>query len=860
MAGTDLDYVKVVGRLVMSVADTAIDPDDEPDLLAPDQGGEVWLIPQTGQVMAAQANPPMTVLNSTIKATLDSDGVLTHMGKPGIKLVDLGSEKVNPRIPRNKAAYRVEFKNISFNGVPVNIASFTCHPVPGQDNDISVMAPVVGTGLTAITVGPPGVSVRNVVAEDGDLILTLSDGTLINAGRLPEGPPGPNNSWAEDPSDPDVVISAVAGQVRQDSADPQVVNIDAFPSTRIPSLGSDYKLPEKFLPDSVAASAALGVLEGLPQENRGDSWMDPARTNTRQSIGQRVALRTRGEFVNRAASSRTMEDHANIVLGGGPWAWTPGTRNLVLNSSTHLNNSKYLGTKDPARRGYGHAVRSFLTRLTSMAVVAANTRQWTYDSSFSEETTVTYSSTPLGGSTPAQGTVLSTGGKRFQTTKVGAKAYVNVTPSASGEADIVFVARTSGAGVHTVRDAATNAVLGTIDLSGAVAQETPATLRLIGLGTATRQLRVELTSGSSMTIDSLSVPLPPAWQVPIVFAPAPDVPNGGGNTLPAGDPISDYNAAQALYRAMLAEIVADFPSASVADMKPARANWPGGVNGVFNTDQRHLNDLGASQFASLIVAHLAKLPFSSGLNALVSTTVPAYTPPTTPAIPAGGRAGSGESGDPLLSATRRWRASTLTDGVPVQNWTDSVGGVVLSQAAEAQRPTVVTEGGLKFVRFDGVDDFLDGAGSEVRPPVETIARLVRLRAAPTASRRYFASSKAGGNRVSGVASALNNYVMNNSAVLSPTPGIAPNLGWHVLLEVHNGTSSVISIDGVETIGNAGAQLIDVLGYRLAVSQGDTAGSGSATPIDMAEITHWDRALDADERAAVVASLNALKPA
>lgn len=602
------------------------------------------------------------------------------------------------------------------------------------------------------------------------------------------------------------------------------------------------------------SATTFGAMEGVNQENRGDSWMDPARPNTRQSIGQRVALRTRGVFVDRAASSRTMEDHANIILGGGPWAWAPGTRNLVLCSSTHLNNSKYLGTGPAAQRGYKHALRSFLTRITAMGVAAANTRQWTYDSSFAPESTVTYTTTPTGGSTPAQGTSLSTGGQRFRTTTVGAKAFVNVTPS-GGVADIVFVARAAGAGLHRVKDAASGTVLGTIDLTQPVAQETPATLRLTGLGNGLRRLQVELVSGSSMTIDSLSVPLPAGWQVPVVFAPAPDVPNGGGNTLPAGDPLAgDYNAAQALYRSMLLEVIAGFPSASMVDVKPAAANWPGGTSGVYNTDQRHLNDLGASQFASRIVEHLSTVPFSASINALVTTSPPTYALPAAPDVPAGGQAGSGS---PLASATRDWRASSLAEGA-VALWKDAVGNVDLTQTLAAQQPLAVTEEGLKFVRFDGVDDFIANT-SDPRPAVETVARLVRLRAPATSSRRYFASSASAGNRVCGVGSTLNNYVMNSGAVLSPAPAVAPDTEWHVMIEVYNGTNSIISIDGVETTGNAGTYP-EVVGHRYAVSQGDTGGTGSATPIDVARVVHWNRALSVEERADVLDALTDLIPA
>lgn len=140
MSDDDLDYVHVTGRLVMSVGDSPEDEGDKPDLVAPDPGGEAWFVPLVTRVTAPGASPPVTIMNATIVAPLEADGTITYNGAPGVWLVDLGSDKVTPRIPRTEPAYRVEFHGLSLSGRPVEALPVLMHPLPGQDNDISAGA------------------------------------------------------------------------------------------------------------------------------------------------------------------------------------------------------------------------------------------------------------------------------------------------------------------------------------------------------------------------------------------------------------------------------------------------------------------------------------------------------------------------------------------------------------------------------------------------------------------------------------------------------------------------------------------------------------------------------------------------
>lgn len=73
-----------------------------------------------------------------------------------------------------------------------------------------------------------------------------------------------------------------------------------------------------------------------------------------------------------------------------------------------------------------------------------------------------------------------------------------------------------------------------------------------------------------------------------------------------------------------------------------------------------------------------------------------------------------------------WRADGLPDGA-LASWTPTAGTAALAQTSTTARPSVVTDTGKKWVRFDGVDDFLQATGIGLTQPV-TILMRVKLRA------------------------------------------------------------------------------------------------------------------------------------
>lgn len=81
-----------------------------------------------------------------------------------------------------------------------------------EDNDLFINSVVTGTGVP----GPQGVGVQSAVVTEnpGDLILTLTDGTEINAGRV-VGPPGPPG--AEGPPGPSGVPTRATRTITQSS-------------------------------------------------------------------------------------------------------------------------------------------------------------------------------------------------------------------------------------------------------------------------------------------------------------------------------------------------------------------------------------------------------------------------------------------------------------------------------------------------------------------------------------------------------------------------------------------------------------------------------------------------------------------
>lgn len=201
--------------------------------------------------------------------------------------------------------------------------------------------------------------------------------------------------------------------------------------------------------------------------------------------------------------------------------------------------------------------------------------------------------------------------------------------------------------------------------------------------------------------------------------------------------------------------------------------------------------------------------------------------------------------------SRSWMGAALpAASSAVASWVDSTSGVNLSQATAASQPVVAAQGSVKYVHFDGVDDFLAEA-SDARPAVETIVLAFRIHSAVSAARRFFMGSGVGSTsfRTAGVSRELTNYVMSDGAAISCNPPIAPDSEWHIAVYVHNAAWSVISIDGVDTSATTGATSDRHPGWRLATGYGGNAVG--ATPIDVAEMHVFHKAASTRQRQAIL---------
>lgn len=148
----DLDYVHVIQRIGVSVGDQA-DADSKPDFV-PATEGTVTFVPTIAHVSAQVGGRAVSIYNAPIVCNIDSNGYLTYNSEKGVWLVDLGSDKVEPPTPRDKAAYSVQYTGLKFNGQTFKQPAANINPVSGQ-GDVDI------TDLTNLPL-PSGVSIEYV--------------------------------------------------------------------------------------------------------------------------------------------------------------------------------------------------------------------------------------------------------------------------------------------------------------------------------------------------------------------------------------------------------------------------------------------------------------------------------------------------------------------------------------------------------------------------------------------------------------------------------------------------------------------------------------------------------------------------
>jgi hypothetical protein len=369
----------------------------------------------------------------------------------------------------------------------------------------------------------------------------------------------------------------------------------------------------------------------------GHSWQAINTNATPNSrYFERFASRYRmGAITNMGLSGRTIGDVAMANLGGS-FAWTVGSKALIL-SACYINDLTLLGDTAPAQRGFQHALRSCLSRWTSLATIAASTTTFEYlGSGWASQAVPIITSTP-----PAGAAAGSTSGTQWKTTQVGDNFSVLVP---GDSADLVFIARAAGAGLYTAK--VSGVTVATLDLTAATAQDCPAVMKLRSLGAGNHTVTVTLTSGASMTVDSMNIPNPTPT-VGAIIAEGDCV----GGTLPGGSISATYVAAQALFRTLQQAVVAEYPSFTWVDLQ---ANgWNSAT--MLTSDGKHPQDHGCAFIADRLGSQMvgAGQTFNQSLNVLNSAndpTVPSFGAVTIPFLGVDGTGGDPNAPTNLTTA------------------------------------------------------------------------------------------------------------------------------------------------------------------------------------------------------------------
>jgi hypothetical protein len=193
---TDLDFVKVVGRFGITVADSA-DDGDEPDIIWCDSG-EILLHPLITEVKVAGSPIPWTGGQADYQTTIDAEGYVAWRGQRYVKVVDLTSEKVNPRIVDGKATHQVTFKNVTagemsvlFEPRNVRLSADMVNPDTGVC-DLTLLLPVPIASAVPIVVGPSGTGLTGGVVQESptSVAFELTNGGTTDEIELPVGPGG----------------------------------------------------------------------------------------------------------------------------------------------------------------------------------------------------------------------------------------------------------------------------------------------------------------------------------------------------------------------------------------------------------------------------------------------------------------------------------------------------------------------------------------------------------------------------------------------------------------------------------------------------------------------------------------------
>lgn len=211
---------------------------------------------------------------------------------------------------------------------------------------------------------------------------------------------------------------------------------------------------------------------------------------------------------------------------------------------------------------------------------------------------------------------------------------------------------------------------------------------------------------------------------------------------------------------------------------------------------------------------------------------------------------------PTATPAYAWDANTLTgaDGAAVSSWAPSAGALSLTQGTAGKQPTIVTAGGRKWVRLDGVDDELAVAALGLAQPFTVLAR-VTLRSLATQPGLQGILWPATGSAASMMVKTNGQVqVAANGVVVQTTPGSAASDASTILVGVYNGASTNVRV-------NTGTPVTGTLDPTYGMSQAFRIGyafdsAGRLAAMDLAELRIYTKALDSSEIASAVAAMNA----
>jgi hypothetical protein len=559
-----------------------------------------------------------------------------------------------------------------------------------------------------------------------------------------------------------------------------------------------------------AAASVSEMLELQPMWVTGHSWVaSTAATTAGGRWYERVMKRLfMGAGTMKGQSGRTIGDIAMATLGGAN-AWVPRTKAFVGLVCT-INDVTLFDGSVAARVGYAHAWRALLAMVTANGARAADTASFVYSSA------VNWAKLPVTPSTAQAAGVASTGSAWWYTATVG--DYFEF--SFSGTAvDVVLIARAAGAGLVTFTEGGT--ARGTLDLTAATAQDTPAVHRITGLAAGTHTIRGTLTSGASLTVDSYRIPS---------TAPAPIVVLGEPPVIPTGSDIPGYVAEVEYLKTQLATICAAFPSVVYVDL--TRDGWDQPT--MLVEDGKHPNDHGAAWIATQVISAVSVVPYSGGLGTtLIQAYPPPYAPPAGPAIPPGGASGNNAPPPALKPGwASRYKANALagTAGDIIASWADAGPAGVAFTGANG--PTL-RSAPFPYVEFDGVNDTLSRAGVPATPG--TILIVGRIRVLASGGSQIFSAGNGSVNQNVGKSSA-GNWIANSGGVLDS--GVVADTAWVVVSAVFDGATSLIGINGEPPLaGSAGTNTSATVTYL-----GRAGNTATFYQVDIAEVIMYGTAL------------------